>query len=557
MDTNHNRIKVSDLETNDPDKILITNNNGELEFTNINDIKIDSYNGLDYTEEGKALDARQGKVLKDLIDNLKSFFETIFLGISNDQNVSGIKTFLNGKLGLRNVANTFTSFFTNSNTASRTYTLQNRNGTLLDNTDLSTINSSLATKQSLFTGTTNYIPKSLNSTTLGSSRLIDNGSFFGIDTTKSPLKDITLSNRDSKELGIEESANVTDGKNLTISAGRTINYAENTAFNFLQKLVPSYGMCSTTSGNIYIVNLSNRLYKQVGGVGPFFDTGITLPGLAIAICSTPTNDLYIAIQNGDIFKQTNETGPFVSTGQPNRNWYGLCSFRSNIYASVYNGDIYIQNDGSGPFIPTGQISRQWGRMAASSNNVYAVVGPSGGMYKQTGGTGEFTFYSSQSNNSILISKSNDIYVGAGSDILKQTNENGPFISTSSALLTSGGVWGMALHSNGNIYAGDFSGNIYMLQNNETGMPNLNGGTLKLKSGTGKGTGQSRLQFLTGEKTTSGTDMQIEKVRAYIDENGYMIWMQMPTYPDNASAIAGGLPIGCEYKTSTGDRKIVY
>ncbi|MFC0781226.1 hypothetical protein [Flavobacterium sp. HJSW_4] len=35
MDTNHNRIKVSDLETNNPDQILITNSSGELEFSDI------------------------------------------------------------------------------------------------------------------------------------------------------------------------------------------------------------------------------------------------------------------------------------------------------------------------------------------------------------------------------------------------------------------------------------------------------------------------------------------------------------------------------------------
>ncbi|SFD94344.1 hypothetical protein [Flavobacterium phragmitis] len=35
MNTTHNRIKVSDLETNDPDKILITNEDGELEFNDL------------------------------------------------------------------------------------------------------------------------------------------------------------------------------------------------------------------------------------------------------------------------------------------------------------------------------------------------------------------------------------------------------------------------------------------------------------------------------------------------------------------------------------------
>ena len=42
------------------------------------------------------------------------------------------------KINFKNVANTFTSFFTNSNTAARTYTFQDRDGTIADNTDLAT-----------------------------------------------------------------------------------------------------------------------------------------------------------------------------------------------------------------------------------------------------------------------------------------------------------------------------------------------------------------------------------------------------------------------------------
>jgi hypothetical protein len=60
-----------------------------------------------------------------------------FLTQSTDQTVSGIKTFLASKLGLRNLADTFTSFFANANTASRTYTLQDRSGIIADDTDLS------------------------------------------------------------------------------------------------------------------------------------------------------------------------------------------------------------------------------------------------------------------------------------------------------------------------------------------------------------------------------------------------------------------------------------
>lgn len=63
MSINHNRIKVADLEKNLPNKILTTNAIGELQFE-------DMYNDLDCTDEGKALDARQGKILKDLVDNI-------------------------------------------------------------------------------------------------------------------------------------------------------------------------------------------------------------------------------------------------------------------------------------------------------------------------------------------------------------------------------------------------------------------------------------------------------------------------------------------------------
>ena len=56
------------------------------------------------------------------------------------------------KINFKNVLNTFTSFFTNSNTVSRTYTFQDRNGTILDDTDLTAINTSIATKLSLAGG---------------------------------------------------------------------------------------------------------------------------------------------------------------------------------------------------------------------------------------------------------------------------------------------------------------------------------------------------------------------------------------------------------------------
>lgn len=76
MNTNYNRIKVADLETNQASKILKTNQAGELEFSDMNELKVENYNALDYIDEGKALDARQGKVLKDMIENNKVHIAT-------------------------------------------------------------------------------------------------------------------------------------------------------------------------------------------------------------------------------------------------------------------------------------------------------------------------------------------------------------------------------------------------------------------------------------------------------------------------------------------------
>lgn len=56
--------------------------------------------------------------------------------LASAQTNSGLKTFLDTTFWLRNVLNTFTSVFTNANTASRTYTLQDRAWTIADNTDL-------------------------------------------------------------------------------------------------------------------------------------------------------------------------------------------------------------------------------------------------------------------------------------------------------------------------------------------------------------------------------------------------------------------------------------
>lgn len=77
--------------------------------------------------------------------------------LASTQTNSGLKTFLDATLGLRNVANTFTSLFTNTNTAARTYTLKDASGTVAFTSDITGINSGTNTGDITLAGIPNYI----------------------------------------------------------------------------------------------------------------------------------------------------------------------------------------------------------------------------------------------------------------------------------------------------------------------------------------------------------------------------------------------------------------
>lgn len=61
--------------------------------------------------------------------------------LASTQTNSGLKTFLDGTIGLRNIANTFTALFTNAITAARTYTWPDKSGTVAMTSDITGTNS--------------------------------------------------------------------------------------------------------------------------------------------------------------------------------------------------------------------------------------------------------------------------------------------------------------------------------------------------------------------------------------------------------------------------------
>jgi hypothetical protein len=475
--------------------------------------------------------------------------------LANVQTVSGLKTFLQDKIGFRNTADTFTSFFRNANTAARVYTLPNKDGTVAMTSDLF----------AQMSGVVNYLVKFGTAKTGVVSRLWDTGTYFGIGTANTPIKDITLGNQGSKEIGIEQSDSTTSGKDLIISAGRTINFLLNAYFAVdpIGNAVWEGTWTDRTTGDNYICTYDGAFIQELG-VGGFVP--LSLPGVgagySLGGCVTDSNDLYVT-RSATIWKQTNRTGNFVKQTISSPSFLmDMCSTTNgDVYASQgsdpntggQTGDIYKQTGGTGSFVAMGFPSRDY-RIDANGNDVF--VSSEGGIYKIISGTTTLTSLAqtSKAYKGIAVDNIGDYYAIVRDGDLYKSSGGGNLVATGQ---TSKKYNSLSISKQGVLISTIFSGDVYTLATNALGTSDLDGGTLKLKAGTGKGTGKSRYQIVTGQKTVSGTDMQIETVRAEFDEDGNYTRFSTPIYADNASAIAGGLTAGMEYRTATGIKMEVF
>jgi hypothetical protein len=232
---------------------------------------------------------------------------------------------------------------------------------------------------------------------------------------------------------------------------------------------------------------------------------------------------------------------------------------NKIYCS-YGGSVRFSTDKGVSFTIIQSLVFSKGSMCEdSSGNIYGSVG--GKLWKQTAGTGLLvdTLISVQSQ-FICIGLANSIYCLTASNVYTLIQGGSTFILFTSLSPALDNVRGITSNLNGILLFthGYNAAKIqYTLETNSLGASDLDGGTYIAKAGTGKGTGKSRYEIWTGQKTTIGTDMQIETLREYVDENGYHIYVSMPVYADNAAATTAGLPIGCKYRTSTGLLMIRY
>jgi len=571
MSTNHNRIKVVDLETNDPNKILKTNQNGELEFS---DAENDSQPNLTDENFGAFQDSLQtvntitdtdkipfliGSLARMMTwANFKSLFKTVggnsIFGNGNiatpdmdtttSQTVSGVKTFLNLMLGLRNAANTFTSFIASTATASRTWTFPDKSGTVAMTSDITGV---------INAGTANRIPKYVGSTVLGEGIIYDSGSYIGIGVANVPTKDLTLGNQSDKYIGVEDSDSTTIGRDLVISPGRTINFKLSSAFVSLGTSASIQGNFAIhPNGNVYVANINGTIYMQTAGSGVFSSLSQTTRSWK-SMAAHSNGNVYATVWGGDIYIQTNGNGIFNPLGQTARNWNGIGVHpNGNVYATVDGGDIYIQTAGTGSFVALGQTLRNWTSISCAPNgNVYAAA-MNDDIYLQTSGTGNFLPLGQTQAmgnwNCIHCAPNGNVYAGMyNNDLYMRTGDTGNFVKLTNAPNMNYG--GLGIDANNSVYAGwHFGGDIMYQNNNNLGTPNLNGGKLKLRGGTAKGTGMSKVEFYTGQKLASGTDMQADTLRGYFDENGHFVYLTPPTYANDTDADAdSNLPSKAFYK----------
>jgi hypothetical protein len=392
--------------------------------------------------------------------------------------------------------------------------------------------------------TASFIPRAITSTSIGNSRLWDTDTYLGIGVVNTPTKDITLGSQANREIGIELSDSSTVGRDLTVTAGKTVDYQLTSNFVTLNQTVQVYRKGGASSNKDFYISSGSILYKQSLGSGNlalYHTSSYTIYSTAV----DSSGNIYIATSNG-IYKQTAGAGSFVlESGVTTRTYYSMAFHPDgHLYAVIGAVDggggvdyIYKRTNNTGDFVAVNVGTARYNDIACAPNgDVYASQWGTG-IIKQTGGAGAWsTVVSSTSTGTVCVLSNGTIYAanvyGGVTPYFYISINNGSIFTTSSVSLP---VTYPYLVANGNnVYAYAFYGSNIFFQNNESlGTNNLKGGTLKLNSGTGKGSGDSSIEMYTGQILASGTTMQTATLRAKIDNTGLM------TLPSVTNALISG------------------
>jgi hypothetical protein len=382
----------------------------------------------------------------------------------------------------------------------------------------SNIQAQLNAKLTSATGAVNYLQKVTGVNILGNTRLYDDGTNLGIDTVN-PSKDISFGNQKNRELGVVNSISTQSGKSFTTTAGKTINFLENAGLIQLGDLLYNgTGFALAPNGDMYFGVYNDGIYVITSGTVEIIRIG-TYGRYPIAVAVTINNTIY-SIKHG---------GSTLFIGENQTTLGGL----SNIFASRFSNKLYAYFNSNLQYTTdnalTWVIIQNIGSVVNSITedsfgNLYTLSG--GYLWKQTGGLGLFV------NTNILLLGSKitcvpngDIYTSNGTTLYKLVVNTTVYL-TVQTLNISGTFWGFSSDNEGRLFLSSGYTNsfqpLYIINTDSVGAPNLDGGIRIDKAGTGKGTGKSWWQVWTGQKTVSGTDMQVETLRIQANEIGEVI-----------------------------------
>lgn len=227
------------------------------------------------------------------------------------------------KINFKNALNTFTSFFTNSNTASRTYTFQDRDGTIADNTDLATKENSITagTTSQYFRGDKTF--QILDKTAVG---------LNNVDNVSDINKPISAATQTALNTKLIKSGDTITGD---IDNSGTGFFKIPNGTTAQRPATPANGMHRYNTDNLRNEFYSNGLWRNHARLdGDVFTGAISATNLSNTNTGDETASRIATINHGATFKSTLVDADEI-TGQDSATAFGLIRTTAlNIYNYV-------------------------------------------------------------------------------------------------------------------------------------------------------------------------------------------------------------------------------
>jgi hypothetical protein len=275
--------------------------------------------------------------------------------LASAQTNSGVKTFLDATMGLRNVANTFTSFFTNTNSASRTYTLQNANGTLAFLSDITGTNSGTNTGDQTVNNTSDATSHTVTLSASGGSVQLIEGS------------GITLTTGGTGSAGTVTIASTAGGGDMVLASVQSVTGLKTFDKDKLAMKGTSTGVTTISTANTSATNYTATLQAATGTIAYLSDIPST-PGIdaVLAVGQTLTNNRTISSSTFQIL--------IDGTGSPLK---VNTTVNTGIEATATSGTALIATNTTGTYaariFTTSGIASMFQVNPSSTNTIVPIV----------------------------------------------------------------------------------------------------------------------------------------------------------------------------------------